>query len=290
MAEAIHRQLAVARGGRLAEDSLLASVVPPGLSKGSAGAKYFNDTLRELSGIDVVRIEDGHVSLPDDLPHVRDAGAMPHLVRSRAMAAEKSVDLWEKDEYGSLALLGARDLVRALAWFLSLDVLKGPFTYEKREADLSQLQEVHTGERPIFNEERWRPFVRWARYLGFMRDLSLYSGAGKSETAALPDPTDAVLAVLPNCVAIGEWAPLSSVIPALANELPVLDRGIYRQAIHERGAPGGDVECSPSLTLAFERLRARGDIELEVGAGDAEKVVFANNRGAFHALRIAATN
>jgi hypothetical protein len=286
MAEAIHRQLATARGGRLAEESLAATVVPAGLSKGPGGEKYFWDTFRELAGIRAVELDEGQVSLPHEEKGARDLGAMRSLVRSKAMTAEKEADLWEKDELGSLVLLGARDLVRALAWFLSLDVLSGPYWYDKGPVPISDLQEQHTGERPIFNKDRWYPFVRWARYLGFTRDLSLYSGAGRSEQVVLPDPTDAVRAVLPRCVPVGEWMPLASVIPAIADLLPVLDGGTYRRAVLAQGAPAHAADCSSSLTLAFERLRASNEIELDVGAGDAEKVVFAHNRGAFHALRI----
>lgn len=286
MAEAIHRQLAGARGGRLAEESLVASVVPAGLSKGAGGEKYFGDTLRELAGIGVVRVEGGQVSLADGVQDARESGAMAGLVRSQAMLAERDSDLWEKDELNSLMLVGARDLVRALAWFMSLNVLDGPFTFAKGGNPISRLQEDHTGERLIFNETRWLPFVRWARYLGFTRDVSLYSGSGRAEAGVLPDPTDAVGAALPRCVSKGDWVPLSAVLPSLATELPVLDGGVYRQAVHDRGAPPSEADVSPTLTLALERLRARGEIELEVGAGDAEKLVFANNRGAFHALRL----
>jgi hypothetical protein len=286
MAEAIHRQLADARGGRLSEESLAAAVVPTGLSKGTIGEKYFGDTLRELASIGAVQVADGQVSLPDGEPGLREVGAMRDLVRSRAMVSEREVDLWEKDELGSLVLLGARDLVRALAWFLSLDVLAGPYSYDKGSAPISSLQEQHTGERLIFNKDRWHPFVRWARYLGFTRELSLYSGAGRSEQGLLPDPTDALRTVLPRCVPIGEWVAVNAAITAVAEALPILDRGVYRRSIHEQGAPDGAADCSPSLTLAFERLSATGEIEFEIGAGDAEKVVFANNRGAFHAMRL----
>jgi hypothetical protein len=289
MAEAIHRQLSDARGARLSDESLAATVVPKSLSKGTIGDKYFADTLRELASIGAVQVTDGQVSLPDDVPGVRDPGAMRDLVRSRAMIAEAEVDLWEKDDAGSLLLLGARDLVRALAWFLSLDVLDGPYSYDKGSVPIGSLQEQHTGERLIFNKDRWHPFVRWARYLGFTRELSLYSGSGRSEQTLLPDPTDAVRAILPRCVPVGEWVPMSRAITALSEALPVLDRGKYRRSIHDHGAPEPAADCSPSLTLAFERLAVTGDIELEVGAGDAEKVVFSNNRGAFHALRIPQT-
>lgn len=286
MAETIHRQLANARGSRLAEESLAAMVVPPGLSKGTIGEKYFGDTLRELASIGVVRVADGQVSLAKADLGRGNSNAMCDLVRSSAMRSEADTDLWEKDELGSLVLLGARDLVRALAWFLSLDVLTGPYSYDKGTSPISSLQEQHTGERLIFNKDRWHPFVRWGRYLGFTREVSLYSGAGRSEPALLPDPSGAVRAALPLCVPAGEWVPVSAAIAALSQELPVLDRGTYRRSIHEQGAPEAAADCSPSLTLALERLAAAGEIEFEVGAGDAEKVVFANNRGAFHALRM----
>jgi len=286
MAEAIHRQLAAARGGRLSEENLAASIVPSGLSKGSIGDKYLGDTLRELAGIGVVHVEGGQVSLPGKAKAMRTPGAMAGLVRVAAMRSERETDLWAKDELGSLMLLGARDLVRALAWFMSLNVLNGPFTFSKGANPLAQLQEDHTGERLIFNEDRWRPFVRWCRYLGFLRDFALYSGSGLPERGVIPDPTDAVAAALPQCVSSADFTPLAVVLPALAAQLPVLDGGIYRSAIHDRGAPPAESDVSPTLTLALERLRARGDIELEVGAGDADKLVFANNRGAYHALRL----
>lgn len=292
MAEAIHRQLAAARGGRLTEESLAASVVPKGLGRNVArdepfiGEIYFAKTLHELASIGVVQVEDGQVSLQREADDARAAGAMADLVREAAMRSERETDLWAKDDQGALMLLGARDLVRALAWFMTLNVLHGPFTFTKGVNPIAQLQEDQTGERLIFNEDRWRPFVRWGRYLGFLRDISLYSGSGRPESGVVPDPTDAVAAVLPRCVSGAEPVALSAVLPALASALPVLDGGIYRTAVHDRGVPSSEADVSPTLTFALERLRARGDIELEVGAGDAEKMVFANNRGAYHALRL----
>lgn len=286
MAEAIHRQLSSARGGRMLEETLASTVVPPGMSTGTIGDKYFGDTLRELTSIGAVLVSDGQVSLPDEVSGCREAGAMRGLVRSKAMLSEREVDLWEKDDLGSLVLRGARDLVRALSWFLSLDVAAGPYSYDKGSSPISALQEHHTGERLIFNKDRWRPFVRWARYLGFTQELSLYSGTGPSEQVLLPDPTHAVRAVLPTVIPTDQWVPVRTAMAELAAALPVLDGGMYRRSIHEQGAPGSAAECSPSLTLAFERLGAAGDIEFQVGAGDADKVVFANNRGAFHALLV----
>jgi hypothetical protein len=284
MAEAIHRQLRAARGARLKRDALEASIVPAATGRGSGGLKLFTDTLRELSVIEAVAVTDDEVRLPDS-PNAREPDQMARLVCERAMTAELETDLWEKDDAGSLVLLGARDLVRALAWFLNLNVTEGPFDFEATNPKISELQEHQTGERPIFNVERWRPFVRWGRYLGFLSDVSLYSGSGTSVATVLPDPTRAMRHALTKILS-REWMPMDSVLPALAQELPVLDGGVYRRAMYERGVPDWDTDCSPSLTLGFLRLKSLGVIELQVGAGDAPKATFANNQGAFHAVRL----
>lgn len=285
MAEAIHRQLRSAQAGRLSQEALAELVIPTGLSRGPAGEKMFGDTLRELRSIGAV-VEDGtQVGLPGDMEGARDAGGMARIVRVRAMLNESTADLWEKDDAGSLILTGARDLVRALAWFLGLDVLVGPFDFDETTPAISEMQQQHTGERPILNKERWRPFVRWVRYLGFLQDMSLYSGSGSSQDVVVPDPTQAIAAHLPDCVDGDDWTPMTSVVARLSERLPVLDGGIYRRAVHDKGAPRGDSDCSSSLTLAFQRLARAEIVELEVGAGDAPKVTFANNQGAFHAVR-----
>ena len=288
MAEAIHRQLVAARGNRLTEESLRAFVVPKGISKGQGADNYFSYTLGQLTAIGAVIADENQISLPTDPDYAQTPGAMRDLVRSKAMAAERQSDLWEKDESGTLSLLGARDLVRVFAWFLSLDVLSGPYTYDGSGGQLGTLQRDHTREYLIYNKTRWLPFVRWGQYLGLLSKTSLYAGSGTSETAVIPDPTNAVRSVLPRCVPRNDWVPFSTAIAAIGKELPVIDQGIYRKAILERRKPDWDADCSPSLTLAFERLRASGEIEFDPGAGDAQKTVLANNRGAFHALRLVA--
>lgn len=284
MAEAIHRQLVAARGGRLSRENLQATIVPSGMSKGPGAEKLFADTLRELVGVGALEEVDGNVSLPED-PEARVPGGMRKFIRKRAMGAELESDLWEKDDQGSLSLLGARDLVRALAWFLNLGVLSGPYHFDKTTPKLSELQEQQTGERPIYNEWRWLPFVRWARYLGFTSDMSLYGGSGTSLFVAMPDPTRAITDALPNILG-REWMPIESVVARLAEALPVLDGGVYRRAVLDRGAPPPSSEVSPALTFAFQRLAAQGIVELDAGAGDAPKLTFADNVGAFHAMRL----
>ncbi|MGO9791892.1 MAG: protein DpdG [Solirubrobacteraceae bacterium] len=284
MAEAVHRQLRGAPGGRLTRETLQAWLLPKGIES-QGGVKVFSDTLRELVAIGALEEEGGSVALPADVDGAREPGAMPEVIRIKAMLAELETDLWEKDDQGALVLVGARDLVRAVAWFLSLDIEDGPFEFERTTPALSDLQEQHMDrERPIFNIERWRPFVRWTRYLGFSSDLTL-NIRGQHVSALMPDPTAAIRSRLQSLLDRADWTPIGDVMAALASDLPVLDGGIYRQSIHAKGAPVANVDCSPSLSLAFKRLEAAGTLELDPGGGDATTVTFANDHGAYHAMR-----
>src|SRR4051812_44259281 len=111
MAESIFRQLANARGGHLTRSALHELITPKGTV--AAGSNMLTETLRELLGIGALTEADDTISLSGPLP----AGGARSWIRDSVMQAELGVDLWETDEVGSLVLLGARDLVRALAWF-----------------------------------------------------------------------------------------------------------------------------------------------------------------------------
>ena len=285
MAEGIHRQLRGAPGGRLKRDTVVQYLMPRGIDT-PRGRAVFTATLRELHAIGAVEQDDEHLAVPAEPKWAREVGAMPRLIRDRAMATERKSDLWEKDE-GALLLVGARDLVRALAWFLNLDVQDGPFDFQSTSPALSELQETHLGgERPIFNIERWRPFVRWTRYLGFSSSWEFRVGS-QYTPVVMPDPTRAIEATLTSMLTTSSWTPITEVMAALADALPVLDGGIYRSAILAQGAPSFETDLSPSLSLAFRRLQANGTIELTRGGGDAMALIFAAGLGAFQAMRLA---
>jgi hypothetical protein len=284
IAEAIHRQLAPAPGGRLSQETLQAWLLPKGIES-PGGLKIFRDTLRELITIGALEEDDGTISLPTDVPGARTPSAMREIVRVKAMRAELDNDLWEKDAENRLILIGARDLVRAVAWFLSLSVVSGPYHFERTTPALSELQEQHTGERPIYNTERWPPFERWTRYLGFSTVFPLELRNRWAEPL-LPDPTQAIRSRVASLLNHDRWTPIGEVMAALADYLPVLDGGAFRRAIHNKGAPETEGGCSSSLSLAFKRLEANGTIELSRGGGDAITVTFADGHGAYHAMRL----
>lgn len=279
VAEVVQRQLDAAPGGRLSEDTLRCRVVPEGL-RSSAGETMFTNTLRELRGIAVIT-DDGRGNLALNRSADANGKSMPMatLVRQAAMDAERDRDVWERDADGYLVLTGALDLVRSLAWLLSLSVETAPYAWQSQAGpSAAQLQQQQLSDLVVLNEERWRPFTRWAVYLGFAATVS--GGLVPDPTPAVRDALRAALAAKPE-----EWVTFGHILDDLASSLPVLDTGSYRRAVVEHGAPGTDGEVSSSLTLAFRRLEKAGTIELDPGAGDAAKVRFAHNQGAYHGLK-----
>ena len=278
VAEAIYRQLRGAPGGHLSEETVRRRVVPDGLGS-LAGTTMFVSTLRELKAIAAL-VDDATGNLALNARDGRaDATSMAAIIRQAAMDAERDRDVWERDEDGYLVLTGALDFVRAIAWLLSLPLEDAPYAWQNADRlSAADLQRQQLPDLVVLNEERWRPFTRWAVYLGFATN----AGGG-----LIPDPTRAVREALRAMYGgrRSEWVTFDRALDDLAGALPVLDTGIYRRAVVEHGAPGAGGTVSASLTLAFRRLEKAKDIQLDVGAGDAAKVVFANNEGAYHALR-----
>ena len=145
---------------------------------------------------------------------------------------------------------------------------------------------MHLGERPIYNRERWRPFVRWTRYLGF---CSGWGVAPSYDDGVMPDPSQAIAPILRERLNATDWSPISEILAVLAVVLPVLDGGTYRMALEAQGAPKANADVSPSLSLALRRLEANGTIDLSAGGGDAVALTLGSGLGAYHSMRLAGT-
>ena len=144
---------------------------------------------------------------------------------------------------------GAKDLVRALAWFLTLDAFT-PLGLD----DVTQLQEsafpAQLGN-PIVNDVRWNLFVYWAPALGFAAQSLLDKDLGQR---LVPDCTVAVrrtvLAIWPK----GERIDAADAIDRIIEELPVLPGGRYSRML---GLPAPATDVASSLSSAL----LRGDHE-----------------------------
>jgi hypothetical protein len=236
-------------GGQYPADRARELLCPATLMPGDTTT--FNYAVGTLKDLDLVADDDGELRLspaarglsPDDVAGFAD------LLRRAVLGQAQNVGLDGSDEHTSTKDAGAKDLVRALAWFLTRDAFI-PLGLN----DVSQLQAkefpVRLG-KAIVNDVRWNRFVYWAPALGFAAQSLLDKDAGQR---LVPDCTVAVrrtvLAIWPK----GERVDAAAAIDRIIEELPVLPGGRYSRML---GLPAPATDVSSSLSSAL----LRGDHE-----------------------------
>ena len=265
VARVLFRALQTADGFGLPRAELAKSVAPATLPRGTDstpgdGSKGFDDTLTACVMIGLFDRDGDMIRLHRELPgythdrRQRDQHFRP-LVRDLILRDALNYGLWDSTE-------GARDLTRALAWYLAQDPLQPPASWnEPGGVDVAQERQFTSGERIFSNDTRWGAFDRWATFLGFGRSLPR---AGK--TVLVPDPTEAIRHVVPSVLTI-QRLEIGVVIEEFGHRIPVLDGGSYRRDVEARMKPeavlSGDDLLSPSLAHALLRLRDERIIMLE---------------------------
>ena len=176
----------------------------------------------------------------------------------RALATENNERFWETEKSRSA------DFTRATAWLLAQDV------YEAEHSSWPAVQAIMKIQTPgndgIFgqNDTRWNGLRAWAPFLGF-------GGVGNTKGSPLIiDPTDALRHALP--VMFGKRTTLAAdeFLAAVAEAVPVLDQGAYRQLVEnklrEHESPDGWLspppgQLSTSLSRALLRLTSDGTLQ-----------------------------
>lgn len=265
VARVLYRALHAADASGLSRDDLAKAVAPASLPRGDgapsgAGSKALDDTIAACITIGLIERQDDQLGLHPGLPAAaRDRrhwdAALPSIVLDLVLDERLNHGLWESTE-------GARDLTRALAWFLGQDTLAPPAAWnEPNGADIAQERQVTGTERIFSNDTRWGAFDRWVTFLGLGTRLPR---EGKS--LLVPDPTSALRSVLPE-LSTAARQPVLDFTEAVGRRLPVLDGGIYRRAIEERMRPEAVLAAedllSPSLAHALLRLRDERLLTLE---------------------------
>jgi len=178
-----------------------------------------------------------------------DVAGFSDLMRRAVLDQAQNVGLDGSDDQTATKDAGAKDLVRALAWFLTRDAFT-PLGLN----DVNQLQENDFPARlgkAIVNDVRWNRFVYWAPALGFATQSLLDKDLGQR---LVPDCTVAVrrtvLAVWPK----GERIDAADAIDRITEELPVLPGGRYSRML---GLPAPATDVPSSLSSAL----LRGDHE-----------------------------
>jgi len=270
VARVLFRALQAADGFGLPKDELAASVAPAALPRGERaapgpGSRGFDHTLAACLTIslferdgDVIRL---HPGLPDSARdrRRRDQEFRP-LVCDLVLADAVNHGLWDSSE-------GARDLTRALAFYLAQNPLRPPGPWNDPDGvDVAQERQFRAGEVIFSNDTRWGAFDRWATFLGFGSRLPRSCQLTRDKDVLVPDPTEVIRRVIP-LELTGQRQEISVVVERLSQRIPVLDGGSYRREVEAKMKPetirGSAEELSPSLAHALLRLRGEQVIVLE---------------------------
>jgi len=242
--------------GTIGETELLNKVAPEHIVQDER--KMVRQTLNRWVELGLFKRQDDTVSLTDYFPPPADMkrldvdGVIRRAVRKCALAAENNANLWATES------AKAADLTRTLCLLLAQDVYR---TGISQLDALETTQVVNAELRLIRNNTRINGLRKWAHFLGFVR----------TPDGAEIDPTTAVRE------SIGEWMEPGHTMHAnvfldhLASALPVLDGGIYRNAVEEKlnresmfvPAPG---QVSTSLSRALLALHASGELRFDTAS------------------------
>lgn len=180
------------------------------------------------------------------------------VCRRLALSHDHARPLWSESGGVSEEETGrTADLCRALAWCLAQDIYSLPSGYKDIEA--LAISQIKPGRFIFLNDTRWSGFRSWARFLGF---------ANGEEGRFFLDPTAAVRAELREIMKVKQSLPAGEFVIKLAERLPVMDSGAYRQEIEsefrtETWKGPGPGEISTALSFALKRLQRQGTVRLD---------------------------
>jgi len=152
------------------------------------------------------------------------------------------------------------DFTSALSWMMSQQIFE-----EKTYLELMNTQIKVLEKRPIQNPTRYNRLTEYMHVLGF---------ASGNENNFLIDPTQAIEEELYNVFDNQNILSFKEFIEKLAQEIPVLDHGIYRKEIEEHLRSDtlkktDDLQLSSTLSFALLRLEQKEKILLQT-KGDAD--------------------
>ncbi|MDQ0679675.1 hypothetical protein QFZ30_003057 [Arthrobacter pascens] len=247
------------------EAKLIDAFKPPGVND-DGGAESIKNTLSAFRAIGMLENNGQGNTTVTNRVTMRGSrfgrDEFRRLMLSHVLDLSRDGNPWAVgDEEASTS--GARDLTRALSWFLAQDALGTALSWndnvQKMQAD--QFGTTQNDQWPIANDTRWNAFSRWAPALG-LAVPSIASG----NSGLVPLPTLAIadaVAELPN-----GHMPIQDFLDSICRKLPVLPGGVIRNGLVARlnvdpdpGVQGDALDTSIAQVLRI--LEARGHLTLD---------------------------
>ncbi|MFG1828651.1 protein DpdG [Micromonospora chersina] len=267
-------------------ERITALFAPSGISNSPDRTRGVDNTLRAARAIGLIMQDSsGTLTVPEDVAARSSGGGLTReefrqVLRRAALNLRRDGNPWAGDIEARTA--GARDLSRALSWFLAQDALgpalswrgKGRHSVELLQSE--QLRHLADEERPFSNDTRWGAFGRWALALGLAEPAIAEAGGG-----LVPLPLravrDVVLRMQPG------KRPIGAFLTELATELPVLEGGVARAGLRallgedpDPGIRNESVDTSVSQSMLV--LEEEQVLELTYGS-DADARVLGDPEG-----------
>lgn len=265
-------------GGECPAARAQAMMSPPSLlSDEGARARdeTFSQAVDSLQDLGLLLVNGDHLTAPPPVMKLSpaDLGGFTGLLARAVLDPERNAGLAENDDQ-----TGSKDLVRALAWFLTRD----PFT----SLDLQAVTQLQTGAfpshlgNPIVNDVRWNRFVYWAPALGFASQPLLDND--RQGQQLMPDCTAAIRRTILTTWEKGQRIAAADAVDRIIDELPVLPGGRYSRAL---GLPS-PTEVADSLSFALLCGHDQDWISLERHADASRDVLLADPDNANRTRRI----
>ncbi|MFI7578000.1 protein DpdG [Micromonospora sp. NPDC049497] len=268
------RYLAASPGQRQSRGVARAALRPASLlpADKADGDKTFDNAVRTLLDLDMVAQDGDDIVLRDEgrIESTDDYEGFTDLLRSRVLESHRSEGVAQPGDQGP------KDLVRALACFLTLDAF-GAFDENALENLLREALPKHIGD-PNFNDVRRNRFGYWSRALGFAAGPLLQT---PSKLTLQPDCTVAVRRAARALWPSGARLAARDAIAGLLEALPVLPGGRYSLALDLR-ITSPDVSSALSFALfcgeeqGWLKFDRRSDADDEVLLVDPDRAAGTN--------------
>jgi hypothetical protein len=177
--------------------------------------------------------------------------ALPRVARRLVLSPENNANLWAAESVGSA------DFTRSVAWLLAQDVYRAELN-SWGDAQVLIQKQVNKNVTIIQNDTRWSGLKAWSQFLGF-------AWSGKFPGGALViDPTEAVADALPEIFKKRSKITAEQLVGELAQIIPVLDSGAYRNEVESKMIEHGGWHPQPegcvstSLSRSILRLIHEG--------------------------------
>jgi hypothetical protein len=205
---------------------------------------------------------DDKISLVGDKKFKPTIDSLPSLARSLALKPENNTDFLDEEPQG------AGDFTRAITWILA----QNAWTLDSRSWDVIESliqQQCPPGLKIIQNNTRWSGLKPWSCFLGFA-----WTAKAPNGEFLVPDPAKAIRDALPEIFGKSKKLEARFMVNALAQAIPVLDGGTYRQKLEvelektqgpDAWRPPPNGQLSTSLSRALLRLQEekclKGELE-----------------------------